>query len=63
MAQADPPAHDNRILAALTNYRTVPDRYQIVKPLPPAEKLQLAAAASFSPAATFSAGLYAGMQP
>ena len=59
LAQLDPPAHDNGFLAALTNYRTVPDRYQIVTPLTPGEKLQVAAAASFSPAATLSAGIYA----
>jgi hypothetical protein len=60
LAQASPPGHDGGIIGALSNYRTVPDRYQIVNPLTPGEKLQLAAAASFSPAATFSAGLYAG---
>jgi hypothetical protein len=60
LAQANPPPHDNRILGILTNYHTVPDRYQIVKPLTSGEKLQLAAAASFSPAAMISAGLYAG---
>jgi hypothetical protein len=59
-AQADQPGHDGGIIGILSNYRTVPDRYQIVKPLTAGEKLQLAAAASFSPAATFSAGLYAG---
>jgi hypothetical protein len=60
LAQTAPPAHDGGILGMLTNYRTVPDRYQIVEPLSAHEKLQLAAAASFSPAATLSAGLYAG---
>jgi len=61
MAQtAPPPGHDPGIFGMLTNYRTVPDRYQIVAPLTAREKLQLAAAASFSPAATLSAGLYAG---
>jgi len=61
LAQAVPPAHDGGFLATLTNYRTVPDRYQIVKPLTAGEKLQVAAAASFSPAAALGAGLYAAL--
>ena len=61
LAQADLPQHDRGIFATLSNYRTVPDRFQIVKPLTPGEKLQLAAAVSFSPAAILTAGLYAGL--
>src|SRR5712671_3444480 len=61
LAQADLPQHNRGIFATLSNYRTVPDRSQIVKPLTPGEKLQLAAAVSFSPAATLTAGLYAGL--
>jgi hypothetical protein len=60
LAQTAPLGHDPGILGFLTNYRTVPDRYQIVEPLTAREKLQIAAAASFSPAAFLSAGLYAG---
>jgi hypothetical protein len=63
LAQANPPPHENRILEMLTNYHTVPDRYEIVKPLTSGEKLELAAAASFSPAAMISAGLYTGFGP
>src|SRR2546421_142259 len=44
LAQAGPAQHDRGIFATLSNYRTVPDRFQIVKPLTPGEKLQLAAA-------------------
>jgi hypothetical protein len=53
--------HDSRILGVLPNYRTIPDKFQNVKPMSGGEKFRLATAQSFDRSSFFVAGLYAGM--